>query len=194
MRRNPPGLPRCRGPGGDVSLCFVSFTAVCRLPAIRWSQSSTHLPVAQATFPSPLHLFMHSVWVRGNMKPRRGLWDERLQGVSLNRYAETWKKEKQGGRKAPTVLSAKDFLLTCVGGATDNRAGQLLGCCFGVMVWVVSAVCVFACVRVCVCFTCYECSHHSWQWSPSELSPWRTWGPRRRKREEVVSDREREED
>lgn len=48
-----PGLLRFRALGGDLSLCFFSFTAVCQLPAIRWSQSSTHSPVAQAAFPSP---------------------------------------------------------------------------------------------------------------------------------------------
>lgn len=36
VRGNPPTWP-----WRDVSLCLVSFT-VCRLPAIRWSQSSTH--------------------------------------------------------------------------------------------------------------------------------------------------------
>lgn len=66
-------------------------------------------------------------------------------------------KERETGKQkgSDRPLSAEDFLLTWVGGATDNRAGLLSACCFSVMVSMVSAVCLgvyvgSVCVRACV--------------------------------------------
>ncbi|CAG07017.1 unnamed protein product [Tetraodon nigroviridis] len=67
----------------QISSLMDFGTPDCSLgKAIRWSQSSTRSPVAQAAFPSPLHQFMHSEWVGSDLKPRRVLWDERLQADS----------------------------------------------------------------------------------------------------------------
>lgn len=151
--------------------------------------------------PPPLRLYTARGW---KDEKQEWAWGEICphlhKACHLNRYTESGRekesqteereKEKGAGNVAEW-LSGDVFLVTCLGGASASRAGSGPA----VVVHSLCALVWMVCALVCVCFhfffffTCYESTHHSWQWSRAEPVPGRTWGPRRRRRGRPVSDR-----
>lgn len=118
----------------------VTAHAVCWLSTIRWCESSTDsispLPDAWGTAwtPLPLHFLMHSIGVR-TWKARWMWW--KLLGLDRGRVTKQVHRHlkereahtEKGKKRAGSVLVEDDFLVTCLGGASERRAGRITRCC-----------------------------------------------------------------